>query len=163
MKHVGPAPDPPLALAPGWRCQGALDGPSETVEARDEGGRVDVQPRQPVGQTLGAAVVGEPPGHIPVQDVLPSRQPPHVPRRVPAVPPRDAVELVPRSGQPDVCDQVVHEGLAAFVEGRVAVDCYKWRCELDSSKFFCSNSALDGYLILRGIENTERPAVFTKA
>ena len=40
---------------------------------------------------------------------------------------------------------------------------YKWRCELDSSKFFCSNSALDGYLILRGIENTERLAVFTKA
>jgi hypothetical protein len=40
---------------------------------------------------------------------------------------------------------------------------YKWRCELDSSKFFCSNSALDGYLILRGIENTERPTVFTKA
>ena len=40
---------------------------------------------------------------------------------------------------------------------------YKWRCELDSSKFFCSNSALDGYLILRGIENTERPATFTKA
>jgi hypothetical protein len=40
---------------------------------------------------------------------------------------------------------------------------YKWRCELDSSKFFCSNSALDGYLILRGIENVERPTVFTKA
>jgi hypothetical protein len=40
---------------------------------------------------------------------------------------------------------------------------YKWRCELDSSKFFCSNSALDGYLTLRGIENTERPTVFTKA
>jgi hypothetical protein len=40
---------------------------------------------------------------------------------------------------------------------------YKWRCELNSSKSFCSNSALDGYLILRGIENTERPTVFTKA
>ena len=40
---------------------------------------------------------------------------------------------------------------------------YKWRCQLDSSKSFCSNSALDGYLILRGIENTERPTVFTKA
>lgn len=39
---------------------------------------------------------------------------------------------------------------------------YKGRCELDSSKFFCSNSALDGYLILRGIENTERPVGFTK-
>ena len=38
---------------------------------------------------------------------------------------------------------------------------YKWRCELDSSKSFCSNSALDGYLILRGIENTETPTVFT--
>jgi hypothetical protein len=40
---------------------------------------------------------------------------------------------------------------------------FKWRCELDSSKSFCSNSALDGYLILRGIENIERPATFTKA
>jgi hypothetical protein len=40
---------------------------------------------------------------------------------------------------------------------------YKWRCQLDSSKSFCSNSALDGYLILRGIENAERPTVFTKA
>ena len=27
------------------------------------------------------------------------------------------------------------------------------RCELDSSKIFCSDSALEGYLILRGIEN----------
>ena len=34
---------------------------------------------------------------------------------------------------------------------------FKGRCELESSKFFCSNSALDGYLILRGIENAERP------
>lgn len=39
---------------------------------------------------------------------------------------------------------------------------YKWRCDLDSTTFFCSNSTLDGYLILRGIENAERPAVFTK-
>ena len=38
---------------------------------------------------------------------------------------------------------------------------YKGRCELDSSKLFCSNSALEGYLILRGIENAERPAGFT--
>jgi hypothetical protein len=39
---------------------------------------------------------------------------------------------------------------------------YKGRCELDSSKIFCTNSSLDGYLILRGIENAERPAEFTK-
>jgi hypothetical protein len=39
---------------------------------------------------------------------------------------------------------------------------YKGRCELDSSKLFCSNSALEGYLILRGIENAERPAGFTR-
>jgi hypothetical protein len=39
---------------------------------------------------------------------------------------------------------------------------YKGRCELDSSKRFCSNSALEGYLILRGIENAERPAGFIK-
>ena len=39
---------------------------------------------------------------------------------------------------------------------------YKGRCELDSSKVFCSNSALEGYLILRGIENAERPAGFTR-
>ena len=35
---------------------------------------------------------------------------------------------------------------------------YKGRCELDYSKVFCSNSALEGYLILRGVENPERPA-----
>ena len=39
---------------------------------------------------------------------------------------------------------------------------YKGRCELDSPKLFCSNSALEGYLILRGIENAERPAGFTR-
>jgi hypothetical protein len=39
---------------------------------------------------------------------------------------------------------------------------YKGRCEIDSSKRFCSNSALEGYLILRGIENAERPAGFIK-
>jgi hypothetical protein len=39
---------------------------------------------------------------------------------------------------------------------------YKGRCELQPSKVFCSNSALDGYLILREIENAERPAGFTK-
>ena len=39
---------------------------------------------------------------------------------------------------------------------------YKGRCELDSSKVFCSNSALEGYLILRGIENAERPIGFTR-
>ena len=39
---------------------------------------------------------------------------------------------------------------------------YKGRCELDSSKLFCSNSALKGYLILRGIENAERPIGFTR-
>ena len=39
---------------------------------------------------------------------------------------------------------------------------YKGRCELDSSKRFCFNSALEGYLILRGIENAERPAGFVK-
>ena len=39
---------------------------------------------------------------------------------------------------------------------------YKGRCELDSPKLFCSNSALEGYLILRGIENAERPAGFVK-
>jgi hypothetical protein len=38
---------------------------------------------------------------------------------------------------------------------------YKGRCELDSSKFYCSNSAIEGYLILRGIENAERSAGFT--
>ena len=35
---------------------------------------------------------------------------------------------------------------------------YKGRCELQPSKVFCSNSALEGYLILRGVENPERPA-----
>jgi hypothetical protein len=39
---------------------------------------------------------------------------------------------------------------------------YKGRCELDSSKLFCSNSGLEGYLILRGIENAERPIGFTR-
>lgn len=39
---------------------------------------------------------------------------------------------------------------------------YKGRCEIDFSKIFCANSSLDGYLILRGIENTERPTEFTK-
>jgi hypothetical protein len=39
---------------------------------------------------------------------------------------------------------------------------YKGRCELDSSKIFCTNTSLDGYLMLRGIENAERPAEFTK-
>jgi hypothetical protein len=39
---------------------------------------------------------------------------------------------------------------------------YKGRCELDSSKFFCSNSTLEGYMILRGIENAERPVGFTR-
>jgi hypothetical protein len=39
---------------------------------------------------------------------------------------------------------------------------YKGRCELQPTKDFCSNSSLDGYLILRGIENAERPAGFTK-
>ena len=39
---------------------------------------------------------------------------------------------------------------------------YKGRCELDSSKVFCSNSALEGYLILRGTENAERPAGYTR-
>jgi hypothetical protein len=37
---------------------------------------------------------------------------------------------------------------------------YKGRCEHDSTMFFCSNSALDGYLMLRGIENAERPSHF---
>ena len=40
---------------------------------------------------------------------------------------------------------------------------YKGRCELRLTKVFCSNSALDGYLMLRGIENTERPVGFTKS
>jgi hypothetical protein len=39
---------------------------------------------------------------------------------------------------------------------------YKGRCETDFSKIFCTNSSLDGYLILRGIENAERPTEFTK-
>ena len=39
---------------------------------------------------------------------------------------------------------------------------YKGRCELDPTKIFCSNSMLDGYLLLRGIENAERPVGFTK-
>jgi hypothetical protein len=39
---------------------------------------------------------------------------------------------------------------------------YEGRCELDPTKIFCSNSALDGYLMLRGIENVERPVGFTK-
>ena len=39
---------------------------------------------------------------------------------------------------------------------------YKGRCEIDPSKFFCSNSLLDGYLILRDLENVERPVAFTK-
>ena len=39
---------------------------------------------------------------------------------------------------------------------------YKGRCELDSSKVFCSNSALEGYLILRRTENAERPAGYTR-
>jgi hypothetical protein len=39
---------------------------------------------------------------------------------------------------------------------------YKGRCEIDFSKIFCTNSSLDGYLILRGIENAERPTEFTK-
>jgi hypothetical protein len=39
---------------------------------------------------------------------------------------------------------------------------YKGRCELDPAKIFCSNSMLDGYLMLRGIENVERPIGFTK-
>jgi hypothetical protein len=39
----------------------------------------------------------------------------------------------------------------------------KGRCELEPTKVFCSNSALDGYLILRGIENAERPVGFTQA
>jgi len=39
---------------------------------------------------------------------------------------------------------------------------YKGRCELDFSKIFCTNTSLDGYLMLRGIENAERPAEFTK-
>jgi hypothetical protein len=39
---------------------------------------------------------------------------------------------------------------------------YKGRCELQPTKVFCSNSALDGYLILRGIENAERPVGFTQ-
>jgi hypothetical protein len=39
---------------------------------------------------------------------------------------------------------------------------YKGRCELDPTKIFCSNSTLDGYLILRGIENVERPVGFNK-
>jgi hypothetical protein len=39
---------------------------------------------------------------------------------------------------------------------------YKGRCEIDLSKIFCTNSSLDGYLILRGIENAERPTEFTK-
>ena len=39
---------------------------------------------------------------------------------------------------------------------------YKGRCEIDFSKIFCTNSSLDGYLILRGIENAERPTAFTK-
>ncbi|MGA9296907.1 MAG: hypothetical protein WBV72_05815 [Nitrososphaeraceae archaeon] len=38
---------------------------------------------------------------------------------------------------------------------------YNGRCGLDFSKPFCSISALDGYLILRGIENAERPNGFT--
>jgi hypothetical protein len=39
---------------------------------------------------------------------------------------------------------------------------YKSRCEPDPTKIFCSNSMLDGYLMLRGIENAERPVGFTK-
>ena len=39
---------------------------------------------------------------------------------------------------------------------------YRGRCEIDFSKSFCSISALDGYLILRGIENAERPNGFTE-
>ena len=39
---------------------------------------------------------------------------------------------------------------------------YKGRCELDPTKIFCSNSMLDGYLMLRGIEDVERPVGFTK-
>jgi hypothetical protein len=39
---------------------------------------------------------------------------------------------------------------------------YKGRCEIDFSNIFCTNSSLDGYLILRGIENAERPTEFTK-
>jgi|RhiMetdeSRZDD1v2_1073273.scaffolds.fasta_scaffold00244_4 hypothetical protein len=39
---------------------------------------------------------------------------------------------------------------------------YKGRCEIDFSKSFCTTSSLDGYLILRGIENAERPTGFTK-
>ena len=40
---------------------------------------------------------------------------------------------------------------------------FKGCCELDPTKTFCSNSMLDGYLMLRGIENVERPAGFTKS
>jgi hypothetical protein len=36
---------------------------------------------------------------------------------------------------------------------------YKGRCE-EKSKLFCTNSALDGYLMLRGIEDAERPTEF---
>ena len=39
---------------------------------------------------------------------------------------------------------------------------YKGRCELNFSMLFRSNSALEGYLILRGIENAERTAGFTR-
>lgn len=39
---------------------------------------------------------------------------------------------------------------------------YKGRCEIDSSKIFCTNSSLDGYLILRGIEKAERATEITK-
>jgi hypothetical protein len=39
---------------------------------------------------------------------------------------------------------------------------YKGRCERDPTKIFCSNSTLDGYLMLRGIENVDRPVGFTK-
>jgi uncharacterized membrane protein len=39
---------------------------------------------------------------------------------------------------------------------------YKGRCELDSTKFFCSKSILEGYLILRGLEDADRPSLFAK-
>ena len=39
---------------------------------------------------------------------------------------------------------------------------YKGRCELNSSKLFCSNPAIEGYLILRGLENAEKPVGLTR-
>jgi hypothetical protein len=64
----------------------------------------------------------------------------------------------------DASDQILEDEINKMKRTLASCDnsmlYYKGRCELDSTKFFCSKSILEGYLTLRGLENADRSPLF---